>query len=160
MAARRGLSLSLKKGSSRNRVGLLAGLEASHVPAKRSFISDVSMRKARNRSHLAPVRNADFADERRSRAPFLGTAPGDGLVEGRLTKSIIGCFYEVYNTMGFGFLERVYAAALTDELEMRGHHVDREVVTHVAYKGRIVAHFKLDRVVDDRVVDHNRPFTD
>src|SRR5260370_556108 len=76
----------------------------------------------------------------------LGTAPGDGLVEGRLTKSIIGCFYEVYNTMGFAFLERGHAASLTDELEMRGHHVDRGVVTHAAYKGRIVAHFKLDRV--------------
>jgi GxxExxY protein len=82
----------------------------------------------------------------------LGTALGDGLVEGRLTKSIIGCFYEVYNTLGFGFLERVYAEALTDELEMRGHHVGREVVTNVAYKGRIVAQFKLDRLVDDRVV--------
>jgi hypothetical protein len=34
----------------------------------------------------------------------LGTALGDRLVEGRLTKSIIGCFYEVYNTLGFGFL--------------------------------------------------------
>jgi len=82
----------------------------------------------------------------------LGTALGDGLVEGRLPKSIIGCFYEVCNTLGFGFLERVYAEALTDELEMRGHHVAREVVTNVAYKGRIVAQFKLDRLVDDRVV--------
>ena len=82
----------------------------------------------------------------------LGTALGDGLVEGRLTKSIIGCFYEVYNTLGFGFLESVYAEALTDELKMRGHRVDREVITNVAYKGRIVARFKLDRVVDDRVV--------
>jgi GxxExxY protein len=82
----------------------------------------------------------------------LGTAIGHGLVEGRLTKSIIGCFYEVYNTLGFGFLERVYVEALTDELEMRGHHVDREVATKVGDKGRIVAQFKLDRVVDDRVV--------
>src|SRR5579864_8812309 len=44
------------------------------------------------------------------------------------------------------------AEALTDELEMRSHRVDREVATKVAYKGRIVAQFQLDRVVDDRVV--------
>jgi uncharacterized membrane protein len=65
----------------------------------------------------------------------LRTAPKDGLVEERLTKSIIGCFYEVYNTFGFGLLEKAYAEAISIELESRGHVVRREVLTEVVYKG-------------------------
>src|SRR5438309_3008774 len=34
----------------------------------------------------------------------LGTAPGDRLLERKLTESIIGAFYEVYNTLGSGLL--------------------------------------------------------
>ena len=33
------------------------------------------------------------------------------LVEEALTHSVIGAFFDVYNTLGFGFLERLYANA-------------------------------------------------
>jgi GxxExxY protein len=82
----------------------------------------------------------------------LVTAPRAAILEERLTKSIIGCFYEVYNTFGFGLLEKAYAEALAFELEMRGHIVHREVPTQVIYKTRVVALYKMDLVVDDRVV--------
>ena len=39
-----------------------------------------------------------------------------------LTKQIIGVFYDVYNTLGYGFLEKVYENALIIELEQRGFH--------------------------------------
>jgi len=38
----------------------------------------------------------------------------------RLTEKIIGCAYEVYNQMGFGFLESVYEKCLMIELERHG----------------------------------------
>jgi GxxExxY protein len=82
----------------------------------------------------------------------LGTAPGDKLLERKLTESIIGCFYEVYNTFGFGLLEKAYAEALAVELRLRGHVVGREVPTEIIYKGILVARYKMDLVVDDRVV--------
>ena len=50
-----------------------------------------------------------------------------GLTRQELTGSIIGAFYEVYNGLGFGLLESVYAAALALELSARGHLVEREV---------------------------------
>ena len=57
----------------------------------------------------------------------------DSLVEERLTGSIIGSFYSVYWTLGFGFLEHVYVLALERELRARGHRVAREVSVDIMY---------------------------
>jgi GxxExxY protein len=48
------------------------------------------------------------------------------LIEPELTGSIIAAYYKVYNTLGTGFSEHVYAAAFTRELSLRGHRVRRE----------------------------------
>lgn len=72
--------------------------------------------------------------------------------EGATTQAIIGAFFEVYNRLGFGFLESVYASALECELAARGHGVVRELNVRVFYKGEQVGHHRLDMVVDDRVV--------
>ncbi len=69
-----------------------------------------------------------------------------------MTKSIIAAFYEVYNTLGFGFLESVYAAALERELLSRGHAVAREVSVRVFYKGTDIAWQRIDMLVDEKVV--------
>lgn len=74
------------------------------------------------------------------------------LLEKRLTRSVIGAFFEVYNTLGFGFLEHVYAMALERELLDCGHRVAREVSVHVSYKKHIVAVQRVDMIVDGRVV--------
>jgi GxxExxY protein len=78
--------------------------------------------------------------------------PRRELIEEPLTHSVIGASYEVYNTLGFGFLEHVYVMALERELLMRGHRVAREVSTHVAYKGHILAVHRIDMVVDERLI--------
>lgn len=46
--------------------------------------------------------------------------------EEEVTRLIIGTFYRVYNKLGFGFLEHVYAAALERELLSRGLRGARE----------------------------------
>ena len=75
-----------------------------------------------------------------------------GLIHDRLTYSVIGAFFEVYHTLGFGFLENVYVASLTRELHCRGHRVGREVSIPVLYKGDEVARHRLDMVVDGTLV--------
>jgi GxxExxY protein len=62
-----------------------------------------------------------------------------GLLEEHLTRSIIGAFFEVYNTLGFGFLERLYVLALERELRQRGHYVEREFRVRIIYKGNYSA---------------------
>ena len=42
-----------------------------------------------------------------------------------LTKSIIGIYYNVYNELGFGFLEKVYHKALLIELRKNGYKILR-----------------------------------
>ena len=74
-----------------------------------------------------------------------------GLTRQELTGSIIGAFYEVYNGLGFGLLESVYAAALALELSARGHLVEREVFVDVYYKGQSIARQRIDIIVDRAV---------
>ena len=74
------------------------------------------------------------------------------LFEERLTHSVIGAFFDVYNTLGFGFLEHIYAMALERELLERKHRVAREVSVPVFYKGHQLAEQRLDLIVDGKLV--------
>lgn len=74
------------------------------------------------------------------------------LLEARLTRSIIGAFYEVYNTLGFGLLEHLYTLAMEHELRARSHEVARQVCVDVYYKGSELGRQRLDMIVDGKVV--------
>jgi GxxExxY protein len=76
----------------------------------------------------------------------------DILIEEKLTRSVIGVFFEVYNTLGFGFLEHIYNMALERELRLRGHQVRREVGVCVMYKGEELAYQRMDMIVDNKLI--------
>ena len=78
------------------------------------------------------------------------------LIHEPLTRSIIAAFYEVYNTLGFGFLEEVYSSAMEVELRARGHKVGREVWVPVYYKGSPVNRQRVDMLVDEKVIVENK----
>lgn len=65
---------------------------------------------------------------------------------------MIGAFFEVYNNLGFGFLEHLYVMALERELMARGHQVGREVWARVAYKGEELGIQRVDMIVDGKLV--------
>lgn len=69
-----------------------------------------------------------------------------------LTRSVIGAFFEVYNTLGHGLLEHLYVTALERELRARGHVVARELSVRVMYKGEELGVQRLDMVVDHLLV--------
>ena len=77
---------------------------------------------------------------------------GRGLIDEDLTRVIIGAFYKVYNAMGYGFLESVYSRALYIELRRRGLRVEREVETVVFYDGHPVGRYRIDLLVEGRIV--------
>jgi GxxExxY protein len=54
-----------------------------------------------------------------------------------VTESVIGAAFEVSNTLGAGFLEKVYERALVSELALRGIAVATQATYPVAYKGHI-----------------------
>jgi len=74
------------------------------------------------------------------------------LIEKRITRDVIGAFFDVYNTLGYGFLEFVYSLALERELLKRGRTVGREVHVPVIYQGEPLTTQRIDMVVDDKVV--------
>lgn len=74
------------------------------------------------------------------------------LLEEGLTRSIIGAFYATYNKLGYGFLENIYVGGMVIELERRGHRVGREIPIAVEYDGIIIGTYRVDLLVDDRVV--------
>jgi GxxExxY protein len=69
-----------------------------------------------------------------------------------LTEEIIGAFFAVYNALGYGFLEKVYANALKLELERRGLKVMREFPIVVRYLGQEVGEYYADLIVNDLVI--------
>jgi GxxExxY protein len=69
-----------------------------------------------------------------------------------LTQKIIGCAYKVHNTLGPGFLEKVYENALRIELEKQGLEVRQQEPINVTYDGQVVGEYYADLWVDERIV--------
>jgi len=69
-----------------------------------------------------------------------------------ITEKIIGIFYEVYNELGHGFLEHVYARSMEHALAAAGLQVAREVPIAVWFRGLRVGDFKGDLLVEEKVM--------
>ena len=74
------------------------------------------------------------------------------LLHGRITAEVIRLFFRVYDRLGFGFLESVYANALAHELRLAGIQFEREVPVDIWYDGVCAGQFRADFLVEGRVV--------
>ena len=69
-----------------------------------------------------------------------------------LSNKIIEAFYNVYNTLGYGFLEKVYEKALFIELTEMGLSCERQKAIKVYYKGKKVGDYYADIIVDNKII--------
>ncbi len=69
-----------------------------------------------------------------------------------LTEKIIGCAYQVYNKMGFGFLESVYEKCLLIELKRAGLQAEAQRSVAVYYEDEVVGEFLADVIVEDAII--------
>jgi GxxExxY protein len=69
-----------------------------------------------------------------------------------ITNKVIQAFYNVYNSMGYGFLEKVYRNALNYELLEQGLNVSPETKINVYYKGHLVGDYYADLMVEGTVI--------
>ena len=69
-----------------------------------------------------------------------------------LSEIIIGVFYDVYNELGFGFLESVYRKSFALALAPKCATVKEEVPITVYFRGSNVGDFKADLVVNDLIL--------
>ncbi len=68
------------------------------------------------------------------------------------TGKILKAFYDVYNQLGYGFLERVYKNALFIELKDCGFDCSTEKSLTVFYKGHAVGNYFADIIVDNSII--------
>lgn len=77
---------------------------------------------------------------------------GTDFLYGDDTQRIIAAFYEVYNALGYGFLEKVYQNALCQELKRMGFRCEAQQHVEVFFKGNKVGDYYPDLIVDDRII--------
>jgi GxxExxY protein len=69
-----------------------------------------------------------------------------------LTERVLGAVFEVSNTLGTGFLEKVYERALLREFALRGIRAESQVSIKVMYKGFCVGEYFPDLLVEDSLI--------
>lgn len=74
------------------------------------------------------------------------------LIHSEISGPIIGAFFDVYNELGFGFLESIYARALETLLRERGLIVCREFPITIHFRGQPIGFHRCDMVVENRVI--------
>ena len=74
------------------------------------------------------------------------------LLDEELTYTVIGCFLRAYNKLGEGYLENVYVGGLMIELQRARLHVEREVPIAIHYDEHIVGTYRVDLLVEHRLI--------
>jgi len=69
-----------------------------------------------------------------------------------ITHKIIGCAYQVYNQLGFGFLESVYKKAMVIELSKNNLKTEEEKSLKVYCDDEVIGEFIVDLFVEEEIV--------
>lgn len=69
-----------------------------------------------------------------------------------LTESVLSAAFEVSNTLGAGFLEKVYERALHRELQLRGIKSTPQPHFQVKYKSHLVGEYTPDLLIEDTLI--------
>ena len=76
----------------------------------------------------------------------------DRMLHRELTRSILGCAFDVINELGHGFLEAVYENALMVALEDKGLSAESQKAIGVRFRGRPVGIYYADLIVEGKVL--------
>ena len=74
------------------------------------------------------------------------------LLHKSITDIILKVYYEVYNELGYGFLEKVYQNAMYFELKSLGYKVEAQKQIKVYFKQQLVGEYYSDLLVEDKVI--------
>ena len=74
------------------------------------------------------------------------------LLHSKETEIIIAAFYKVYNTLGFGFLEKVYENSLCNELQKSNLSVIKQYPINVYYDNQVVGDYFADLLIDKKII--------
>ena len=74
------------------------------------------------------------------------------LLHKEFTDLIIKAFYNVYNTLGYGFLEKIYENAMLIDLQKLGLNAKRQVPIKVFYEEELLGEYFADLVVEENII--------
>lgn len=74
------------------------------------------------------------------------------MIHADTSEQIIKSFYHVYNTLGYGFLERVYENALRNSLRKAGLEVLQQNPISVYFEDEVVGEYFADLVVAGKII--------
>ncbi|WP_133527110.1 GxxExxY protein [Flavobacterium sp. 245] len=74
------------------------------------------------------------------------------LLHKEISKPILKIFYDVYNELGYGFLEKVYQNAMYFELKAQGYKVEAQKQIKVYFKNQLVGEFYADLLIEDTII--------
>ncbi len=78
--------------------------------------------------------------------------PFDNYLHSHTTRAILQAFFKVYNTLGYGFLEKVYENAMVVELTKMGLPCGKQQPIDVYYEGVRIGQYFADMIVDGQVI--------
>ncbi|OMQ12534.1 GxxExxY protein [[Flexibacter] sp. ATCC 35103] len=74
------------------------------------------------------------------------------LLHKEISKPILQVFYDLYNQLGYGFLEKVYQNAMYFELRAQGYKVEAQKQIKVYFKNQLVGEFYADLLVEETII--------
>jgi GxxExxY protein len=77
---------------------------------------------------------------------------GDRVIYPELSFQLMEIAFEIHNQLGPGFGEEIYQKAFEHELAVRSVPFERQKTIQVVYKGQLVGTYRLDLVVDNKII--------
>ena len=76
----------------------------------------------------------------------------DGLLHKKITDDILKIYYDIYNQLGYGFLEKIYQNAMFLELKKKGYKVEAQKPIKVYYKNQLLGEYFTDLLIEDKII--------
>ena len=74
------------------------------------------------------------------------------LLHKTITDAVLKIYFDVYNQLGSGFLEKVYQNAMYFELKDKGFKVEAQKQIKVYVRKQLVGEYFADLIVEDKVI--------
>ncbi len=74
------------------------------------------------------------------------------MIQDKLSEKVIACAFKVYNTLGYGFLEKIYENAMAIELQKLNLNFKQQYPITVYYEGENVGDFNADILVENTLI--------
>lgn len=74
------------------------------------------------------------------------------LLHKTITEDILKVYYDIYNELGCGFLEKVYQNSMYFELKSKGYKVEAQRPIKVYFKNQLVGEYYADLLIEDKVI--------